>query len=67
MYIFIFSISPIQTQSYVLSNIGEIVAWHVLLLQVIKIKVQTRIGKEDFVTSVRNVLAAHYKDQPVGK
>ncbi|KAI5713254.1 hypothetical protein M8J76_003774 [Diaphorina citri] len=34
--------------------------------KVIKIKVQTRIGKEDFVTSVRNVLAAHYKDQPVG-
>uniref|UniRef100_A0A8D8RYZ0 Ester hydrolase C11orf54 homolog n=1 Tax=Cacopsylla melanoneura TaxID=428564 RepID=A0A8D8RYZ0_9HEMI len=34
--------------------------------KVIKIRVHSRTSKEDFVTSVRSVLAAHYKDQPVG-
>lgn len=34
--------------------------------KVIKIKVSSRIGKDDFVTSIRAILADHYKEQSVG-
>ena len=36
------------------------------ILQVLQVSCKKRIGKDDFIASIRKTLEAHYKDKAVG-